>query len=168
MKTELTLAEARRVPGHFVYGLRDNADVFYVGKTRNTDGRFEGYVRQAKRGPNSHLLRRLRDASDNLRVVILDYMPADLNAAEAAAIHAHADRLVNVHANPYRSHLTSRSAVGVIALRERHTLALCPCCDGPMDDRRMQYCRTCTDKFVRNRGQVKARARELSTIAKSA
>lgn len=168
--TNLTIAEAARVRGQFVYGLCDRDGLFYVGKTRNAARRFETYSKQVLTHANPHLLRRLRDAGDDLRVVILSLNPANLNVAEADAISLHGDRLVNIVANPYRTRpgQWGGKSLGVTALPDHHRLAPCPLCDGPMDGKGKPYCMPCFTRVVRNRGQDKARARALSASVRSA
>lgn len=80
----LTVAEARRISVPIVYGLVDDRGLFYVGRTKRADQRFDQHLRgqTANRG----LLGRIKIAGDSLRIQVLHWNPPDLSAAECAEI----------------------------------------------------------------------------------
>jgi hypothetical protein len=90
----LTIQQAQRLKGRFVYGLADGDGIFYVGQTRNPARRFEAHG--GRRTNNTALRDRLGGAGADLRVVILRRNPGDLNAAEREEIRARSGTLVNL------------------------------------------------------------------------
>lgn len=154
-----TLSEAKRIQGHFVYGLTDEKnELFYVGKTTDAYRRFHDHKRKMQ---NPHFLRRLREAGEHLRVVIINYRPVDLEAAEAAAIIANSQTLTNLRHNPYKT----REGIRVPVDARHDVMGQCPGCDNPLDKPRYKYCSACVQKHLVKSQSAKQAANDLSILA---
>jgi predicted GIY-YIG superfamily endonuclease len=90
----LTLREAKRLEGAFVYGLADEGGIFYIGQTRSARRRFQAH---AEARTNNPILReRIKATGDTLRVLILHENPDDLSATEREEIRRRGADLVNL------------------------------------------------------------------------
>lgn len=153
---EFDFVSARKIRGHIVYGLKDANGIFYVGRTHDPARRFDQYVKKAREHNQWHLVRRMKEAGDSLRVVVLATNPPDLAKAEADAILAYCQQLANVNENPYRP----RSGIAVSLKCDRTPKAACPICDQPITNRLSRYCQDCIGKLVK-RGESKTELREM-------
>lgn len=131
-----TLAEARDIRGPIIYGLHDGRKIFYVGRTLNPKDRFYRYA-PAKTSPLA-LLRAIRDAGDQLRIVVLERDPADLDAAEKRFIGIFAEQLVNRAGSPLGMMAAVNKKMGTAILADQ--LAQCPKCGGDNYERGQHKC----------------------------
>lgn len=92
--TRYTFAEAQRFAVPVVYGLLDDAGLFYVGKTSAAAKRFANH-RQA-RTKNARLKHRLLNPVGCVRVTVIDVDPIDINGAERAAIRKRESCILNL------------------------------------------------------------------------
>lgn len=129
-----SLQEAASLRGRFVYAFRDDADIFYVGKTTNPGMRFKDASKSYSK--NIHLLKRLRESSGQVRVLVLDRGPENLEAAEEAAITKYASTLVNKVLNPFRAD----SGPGLLSA---YIAPLCVNCRIEIKVKKSKYCRKC-------------------------
>lgn len=98
--------EMQTVPGWLVYGLNDDAGLFYIGQTRTARVRFSHYA-DGTGASNWAVAERLQKSKGRVYVTILSWFPKDLDAMEAALIVKHGASLLNLKENPY-SRLPSR------------------------------------------------------------
>lgn len=90
----LSVSEAKLIAEPVVYGLCDlTGKIFYVGKTVCPRRRFQAH-REGK-SKNRPLSDRIRALGSDLRIVVLERSPSDINAAERLQIAAH-DGLLNL------------------------------------------------------------------------
>lgn len=98
----LTVPEAQRLSGAFVYGLADDdGEIFYVGRTCSARRRFDTH--KNGRGSNAGLNRKVAALGDRLRVAVLVWEPADVAAAERAEIKKREGSLVNLVLSDHQS-----------------------------------------------------------------
>ncbi len=161
---EYTLKSAKLVPGAFVYGLKDEAGIFYVGQTKSAHSRFAMGWRGYSFNPN--VMRRMSKAGDALRVVILEMGPTDLTRAENRHIRRLGLDLANFNSSNSR-HQTKNAR-----LMAAHTLGFIPACHvcGAEADieKSRKYCRSCLVARGKDTEQSKQRLRELSKSATAA
>lgn len=105
--TSYALADAALFRGPLVYGLYGgDGVVFYVGQTIDAPGRFKKYADRPETEKNVEKRRLIREAGDEMRVVVLEHNPVDLLDAERRHIAAHVRTAVNHQGNPHLVHTT--------------------------------------------------------------
>lgn len=149
------LEQAANLRGRFVYAYRDKEGIFYVGKTINPGRRFQDNSRSYHY--NLHLLKRLRESGDDVRLLILERDPDNLEAAEEVAIVKYASTLLNKVLNPYRA----ESGVG-LELIGIYPQPLCVHCRAKVSVKKSKYCRKCLGALLgKTSGQSKQQLRDL-------
>lgn len=150
---EYTLSEAAKLKGKFIYGYKDLNGFFYIGKTTNPARRFYDNCQQSYN--NIYLLKRLREAGDDARLVVIERDPPNLHLAEQAAIVKYAPQLTNIHMNPFR-----HPEVGV-HYGGNTTKPLCLHCEAEIAVKKSKYCYKCLGALLGAKGQSKQELREL-------
>jgi hypothetical protein len=91
----LTISEAKAIAEPVIYGLCGiDGLIFYVGQTKSPRYRFASH--KQNNGRNRRLREKIDGLGGDLRVIVLDRSPVDLNAAERREISARAGCIVNL------------------------------------------------------------------------